>query len=109
MREAIQNSDAVPFRPWVLTDIEGVVLDASNNLDRLVHLTRRCLIGRHPFIFLDRDRETIADIAALATRQPATLAAPSAPGAKTRSRLDSHSRSAGAGANLRRRATNGKA
>jgi PAS domain-containing protein len=74
MREAIQSADAVLFRPCVLTDAEGVVLDASNNVDRLVNLTRRGLIGRNLFMFFDRDREMVADVAAVATRQPATLA-----------------------------------
>ena len=74
MRDGTEGSGAVPFRPWVLTDIKGVVLDASDDVDSLVNVTRRSFIGRNLFIFFEREREMIAKVALTATREPATLA-----------------------------------
>jgi hypothetical protein len=74
MRDTTEGSGAVPFRPWVLTDTKGMVLDASDDVDALVNVARRSFIGRNLFIFFDRDRELIAKVALAATRAPATLA-----------------------------------
>jgi PAS domain-containing protein len=74
MLQATGGIGAVPIRPWALTDVKGVLLDASDDVGRLVNVTRRKLIGRNLLIFFDRDRELIELVAAAAARgQPATL------------------------------------
>ena len=75
MRESTGNTDAAPVRPWVLTDLQGVVLDASTDAEELFRITRRALIGRNLYTFFDGERPTIMHCASVAASvQPVTLA-----------------------------------
>ena len=68
MREAAGYTGAAPVRPWVLTDLEGVVLDASTDAKDLFRITRRGLIGRSLYSFFDAERTTVMHCASVAAR-----------------------------------------
>lgn len=69
------NTGAAPVRPWVLTDLQGGVLDASTDAEDLFRITRRGLIGRNLYTFFDGERTTVMHCASVAaSAQPVTLA-----------------------------------
>jgi PAS domain-containing protein len=75
MTAAPGDTRAALVRVWVVSDLKGIVLDASAHAKEVFGVTRRGLIGRNLYTFFDAERPMImqcADVAA--SEQPVALA-----------------------------------
>lgn len=75
MTTSTGDTGAPPVRVWVVSDLDGIVLDASADAEEVFRVTRRGLIGRNLYTFFDAERTTIMECAGVAAgEQPVTLA-----------------------------------
>ena len=75
MTTATGDARAARVRAWVVSDLEGIVLDACAHAEEVFRVTRRGLIGRNLYAFFDAERPMIMQCAGVAAReQPVALA-----------------------------------